>query len=850
MSEPSSQTQKGANRRSICLLLLITTIIIVNLLQWRWMTKYRIWDLPPSWDAAMYHARALQYSNVIRENGWAGFSEEFKNPSQARPPLLAISTLAFYPAGPYHLEFGHIIVLLYVALLVIMTYFIAELLSDPYGGLFSGLYLLFFPSIMSYSKEFLSDLPACAFLSLSMYCLLRSRDFRLIRWNIMMGVGIALAMYARNFAGIYILFPLIYTLFRGWRAMKWSALARLLPGVIAAILILYPWYMHHLSTLLNFYSKYIVGSFAGLQREVEILDFFSPSGTQWPPVYYLRVLFSQSISVLFGAPLLGMSVIAFVKRGRTLPTPGIMHICLWIASSYFFVSLSTNLSSLYLLAALPPLAILLELLAHKLNIQSAFRTYSTLPIIGLGCYFLFSLPPFEIANTLRWVYRDPAGAHSINPDWKIGEILETVGRRAKSANPHIGIAGSHPFFSSNSFRFEIVRRGLNYPVIDVEMNQDNFIRELLLKSDFVITKTGDQFPSTASVPPSQLQKFFDGRFLRYQKIPILFLLPDKSQALLFQHLPNSRLLQSPDQRPYSGQTVISASGDFLGGLIKRQVSAVFADKIELMGMQIDRHDGRWFAYYFWHILEKLDREYGAFVHFLDEKGTIIKQGDYLMGDEFTTKKWDPGDFVVDGRYLGADLPLDGITTIGVGIWTPATKSDSLKTSISTLPTDWNTTRVLLPMRLAGLIPPREILPPTGREKLQKEVNFGDLFILASCAIDDNPESPSLWLVWRCIGLPSADYLFYVHFTDANGKIVFQANHQLLGGVMPAIGCRPGEWISERYRLRPPPGTDLSSLDVRLGVRIQATPPSHLKILANQCESDWGGVRLVLRANTK
>ncbi|MBI2841024.1 MAG: glycosyltransferase family 39 protein [Acidobacteria bacterium] len=840
-------------RRRSALVSVFLLVLVVGILQWHWLLEYRVFDLPPRWDEAMYHARSVKYHVAIDSDGAEGFWKVFTNPDEPRPPLLPVSTLVFAPLGPYQLEYGHLTIMLYLAVLCVATYFIGENLVGPAGGLFSVLYLLFFRSTLVYSKAMLSDLPAAALITLAMLCLLKSNWNDRTLWNVALGVAIGLAMNARNFAGVYLILPLLYAFYRGLRRHGLIVIVKLLPGVAVSLALMYPWYIHHLDALTAFFSRYLYGAYAQIHLEHEVVDFFSVGGFESPPGYYARGALFVGPSLLFGSLLISLSAAAAVsiwkRRGPT--REGAVLMAFWGLGSLVILSSISNVSLNYLMPIMPALALSIEYLAWKLDVGRAARVFAMIPILAHATTFFTAPVGFELADTIRQVYPEAEEGRPINPDWRVSAILQELERREGLREMRIGIVGSHPFFSGNAFRLEVVRRDLPYTFIEPLLSTDADVKTCLAASDYIITKTGLQIPSSAAFSPESLKSSFDTGFLRYEQLPKDYALPDSSIAMIFRHLPDVRRIRTGDLEPYPGARVFPAADPFLGGRTSNPVSVVYENGMGFLGAHLEPRYGWLFARLFWHVLSPQSR-IGTFVHFIEPGDGSGAPPKITFGDDHVIENlepgssWLPGDYITEGRVIREHEGFERVTGIALGLLPDAGEGRIAVRAASTVVDDWNT-RAIVPLELTGRALPPDLRDSAGTELVRKPVSFGDSLVLASCRLHDlDTATPVITYVWRCISKITVDDAFFVHFTNADGSIVFQNDHQPMDGKFPTRQWRPGEWIRESYQLHPPEGVRLGALDVRIGVDPRMASTGPLRVLTPDVKTDWEGRRLILR----
>jgi hypothetical protein len=106
--------------------------------------------------------------------------------------------------------------------------------------------------------------------------------------------------------------------------------------------------------------------------------------------------------------------------------------------------------------------------------------------------------------------------------------------------------------------------------------------------------------------------------------------------------------------------------------------------------------------------------------------------------------------------------------------------------------------------------------------------FGDEISLAGYTIRDRGGHTEVELRWSALRNPSADYSVFVHMLDADGRISFQADHNLKNGA----GGTASTWVVgapvvDRFFVTPPPSRSPGVYSLRIGVYI----PSPMRILS-------------------
>lgn len=102
------------------------------------------------------------------------------------------------------------------------------------------------------------------------------------------------------------------------------------------------------------------------------------------------------------------------------------------------------------------------------------------------------------------------------------------------------------------------------------------------------------------------------------------------------------------------------------------------------------------------------------------------------------------------------------------------------------------------------------------------VDFGGVLALTNMSIAISPGEATIKFRWRCEDPPVRDYWAFTHLIDAQGRMVAQRDHRLLGGEPPLSSWRTGDTGEEEVHLSLPVGNLQTGLRVRFGLY---DPPS-------------------------
>ncbi len=196
---------------------------------------------------------------------------------------------------------------------------------------------------------------------------------------------------------------------------------------------------------------------------------------------------------------------------------------------------------------------------------------------------------------------------------------------------------------------------------------------------------------------------------------------------------------------------------------------------------------------FWQALDDAPGPLLVFLELQDETGRQV--GWYERPPLRPAEEWRRGDLLRDPY----DLPIPGALLPGVYY---------LRTGLLTAD------RTRLPVRGQDSLPltaitvvdrPRNFDPPAPQIPLS--VEFGERARLVGLDMPLDPLQPGdplpLTLYWQAVGPFEKNWKVFVHLLDESNRIVAQQDQIPGGGQFPTLGWRPGEYLTDGYRLQIP-----------------------------------------------
>jgi 4-amino-4-deoxy-L-arabinose transferase-like glycosyltransferase len=193
--------------------------------------------------------------------GLSGWWESVQNQTPNAPLLPALTSIVLI-FNPGVLQ-GFGVLILFGALLTLATYGIGERLAGPRLGALAALAVGTSQGIFVFTHEYIFALPTAAFLSCTVYALLRSEGMLRWRWAVACGAAIGLMMLSRTMAvaflpgiGVAALLPIAVN----YRDELKKRLLNLGLLVVSAVLVAATWYWKNFGPVYDYLTEFGYGS--------------------------------------------------------------------------------------------------------------------------------------------------------------------------------------------------------------------------------------------------------------------------------------------------------------------------------------------------------------------------------------------------------------------------------------------------------------------------------------------------------------------------------------------------------------------------------------------------------------
>jgi hypothetical protein len=176
-----------------------------------WLNRHWL-TVPPPWDQAFYLYMGLRYLHALVDYGPVAVYGEFIRLSTDVAPLYPLTTVPLYLLfGPSRLV-AYLTNILYLGLLLGGIYLLGTHLYGGRAGLLAAFIAATFTGTVNYSRDYLLEFPATAFVTLAMYALLRSQAFRLRPWCVAFGALAGLSILTKTMMGVFFIGPVSFAL--------------------------------------------------------------------------------------------------------------------------------------------------------------------------------------------------------------------------------------------------------------------------------------------------------------------------------------------------------------------------------------------------------------------------------------------------------------------------------------------------------------------------------------------------------------------------------------------------------------------------------------------------------------
>jgi len=196
-----------------------------------WLTRHLL-TIPPPWDQAFYLYMGVRYLWALSDHGLVALVREFIGLSKDVAPLFPLTSVPLYLLfGPSRLV-AHLTNAFYLFFVLGAVYLLGAYIYGRKAGLLAVFVMATFTATVNYSRDYLLEFPAMAFVTGALYACLRSEEFRQRPWCLVFGAFAGLSVLTKTMVGVFFIGPFLFTLAGVLRRRQLNS-ARLLNSALA-----------------------------------------------------------------------------------------------------------------------------------------------------------------------------------------------------------------------------------------------------------------------------------------------------------------------------------------------------------------------------------------------------------------------------------------------------------------------------------------------------------------------------------------------------------------------------------------------------------------------------------------
>ncbi len=519
---------------------------ICTVVNYFWI-KNNLSHLPPPWDAAFYIYMALNDYDSLMHRGIVPFIQTFLHQAPNLAPLFpatAISLFIFWGPG---IQVAYLSNFLYLFLLFLSAYFIADHLAGPKAGWLSVFIAATFPAMITFSRDFLFEFPLAALTALSYLFFLKSDSFRGRGNSILFGFFCGLSVLTKTMGLVFFVMPVLYAIYVFVKTTSTKMVRKNIAySLLTALLVASIFYVPNFKHIFGYLFYYGVGE-GSKNYDFGISGMLSLR--YW--TVYAEHIAERGISLGY-LLILASSILFYLFTGEKKFSKDYLLVWLWLICGYILLSLpKIRGGERFALPILLPIAIIISVHVMKLSLRPVKYILVTLAIlIGIvnyayqtmseHCHYkqfhykeLPVLVPTHVTCNMQEELQIPP-----NKEWELMPVLRYMdnSRNKESNIVRVLVAVDHHFLNFNNLSLYAKLNKLKGNLFSdfqfkniVHMPADaEAIKQLINQNQFIITKTGFQGPYYTNTNNSLAKDL-----LKYEKPLRVFEMSDGSAVFIF-----------------------------------------------------------------------------------------------------------------------------------------------------------------------------------------------------------------------------------------------------------------------------------------------------------------------------
>ncbi|HRA68586.1 MAG TPA: glycosyltransferase family 39 protein, partial [Caldilinea sp.] len=238
---------KLAFHRYLVYAALLSIILVSTFFSLRWV---QINVVLVGRDSAGHLEQSINTADALAQGGLSGVFQAVTL-DDYRPPALYLLTQPAYALWGQSMDSAQFPNIALFAFILFLTFLLARGVTGDWMAVFAVALLSLLPMATAMTRLYYMENGLTAALLLALYALLRSQNFERRGWSLLFGIALGVALLGKWTAPIYLVFPVLFLLWRGqcwthqrralrtFRVMWRAALLAVLLGAALALL----WYL-------------------------------------------------------------------------------------------------------------------------------------------------------------------------------------------------------------------------------------------------------------------------------------------------------------------------------------------------------------------------------------------------------------------------------------------------------------------------------------------------------------------------------------------------------------------------------------------------------------------------------
>jgi len=507
--------------RSNILLLLLIVFLISNNLLW-----FSLGARPVHWDSSIHLTESLNASRIGSNSGTSLFKQAL-DVSWWYPPFVSYASIPFYRMFGESTFAAFQVMTMFLVLLVLCVYGIGSSLSGSHEvGLVAAALISTCSFAITYSRDFMLDLPLPAMVALSIFILVKTENLQRPFVSLLLGISMGLGALTKWTYPVFVAVPILYAVIKTWKSSsRWKSVRNLLVAVFIGIVIAAPWYLAH--------ALQMIGSRPVTVGAGERTWFSSLA-------YYLTVV--PELTSWLHVVLLFIGLILYLIFAK--PREPLLYA--WFLGSYILLSLISHKYSRFSFSLVVPLVLMAStgLVGWvQRSSRSAGRRTQVLTAVAVLVFVQYVIISYVPAQTTvgRWLAKPIVSIPALtvdgpgNADWGQQSILETIDRERSQQGEQIvnlRVIPDYVYFNNATFEY--------YTKLKHSRVKISGTSGFPLFTDYVAVKTNDIGMDSPERAREMLTRNILSDSARSTALfqPVnSFVLPDSSEAMLFRVVP-------------------------------------------------------------------------------------------------------------------------------------------------------------------------------------------------------------------------------------------------------------------------------------------------------------------------